>query len=121
MFDLFGERLRVDGLLDVSRAPRLKRFLKAGELEAANEELHATVESLMGFVPGPDFPTFGFIYGRQGIRDAYRTGRGIIRLRAKAGVEETFSYVSTAGGAFLEYLEGKVLPAVDILEKRAKG
>ncbi|MBP7866511.1 MAG: DNA gyrase subunit A [Acidobacteria bacterium] len=48
----------------------------------------ATVEALMGIVPGPDFPTYGFIYGRQGIRDAYRTGRGIIRLRAKAEVEE---------------------------------
>ena len=39
----------------------------------------------------------------------------------KFGVEKQISYISTGGGAFLEYLEGKVLPAVDILEQRAKG
>ncbi len=48
----------------------------------------ATVSELMKFIPGPDFPTYGFIYGRQGIRDAYETGRGIIRLRAKAEIQE---------------------------------
>jgi len=44
---------------------------------------------LMALVPGPDFPTGGFIYGRQGIIDAYKSGRGIIRIRARAEVEET--------------------------------
>ncbi|MCP3923069.1 MAG: DNA gyrase subunit A [Desulfobacterales bacterium] len=39
-------------------------------------------------IPGPDFPTGGFIYGTQGIIDAYNTGRGIIRVRAKLDVEE---------------------------------
>src|SRR5262249_45476085 len=39
-------------------------------------------------VPGPDFPTSGYIYGRAGIREAYTTGRGIITLRAKAHVEK---------------------------------
>ncbi len=48
----------------------------------------ASIEELMRFIPGPDFPTAGFIYGRSGIRDAYRTGRGILRLRARAAVEE---------------------------------
>ena len=43
---------------------------------------------LMQFVPGPDFPTGGIIYGRQGIIDAYHTGRGVIRLRAKTHFEE---------------------------------
>src|SRR5262249_23708925 len=38
--------------------------------------------------PGPDFPTAGFIYGRQGIRAAYETGRGSIQMRARAGIEE---------------------------------
>jgi DNA gyrase subunit A len=38
-------------------------------------------------MPGPDFPTGGFIYGRQGIMDAYTTGRGVVRIRAKAEVE----------------------------------
>ncbi len=49
----------------------------------------ATVEDLMRFVKGPDFPTGGFILGRQGIIDAYRTGRGSIRMRARAEIEET--------------------------------
>ncbi|KAA0891244.1 DNA gyrase subunit A [Oryzomonas rubra] len=44
-------------------------------------------EELLEMVPGPDFPTGATIYGRQGIRDAYATGRGIIQIRAKAHVE----------------------------------
>ena len=42
----------------------------------------------MAVIPGPDFPTYGYIYGRTGIREAYTTGRGIITLRAKAHVEK---------------------------------
>jgi DNA gyrase subunit A len=48
----------------------------------------ATPEDLMKFVTGPDFPTGGFILGRAGIQDAYRTGRGSIKTRAKAVIEE---------------------------------
>jgi DNA gyrase subunit A len=48
----------------------------------------ATVEQLMKVIPGPDFPTRGYIYGRNGIFEAYTTGRGIITLRAKAHVEK---------------------------------
>jgi DNA gyrase subunit A len=44
---------------------------------------------ILEMVPGPDFPTGGFILGRQGIVDAYTTGRGQLRLRAKAGIETT--------------------------------
>jgi DNA gyrase subunit A len=47
----------------------------------------ATVKELMMFVKGPDFPTGGFIMGRQGIRDAYETGRGTITMRARAYIE----------------------------------
>jgi DNA gyrase subunit A len=47
-----------------------------------------SIEELMKVIPGPDFPTSGYIYGRQGIRDAYATGRGILTLRAKAHVEK---------------------------------
>jgi DNA gyrase subunit A len=47
----------------------------------------ATVEDLLKIVPGPDFPTGGFIYGRRGIRDAYETGRGSLMLRAKAAID----------------------------------
>src|SRR5262245_5140083 len=48
----------------------------------------ATVAELMAVIPGPDFPTRGYIYGRNGILEAYTTGRGIITLRAKAHVEK---------------------------------
>lgn len=50
-----------------------------------NPEL--TVEDLIEYVPGPDFPTGGQIVGVSGIRQAYRTGRGKIRVRAKAEIE----------------------------------
>jgi DNA gyrase subunit A len=49
----------------------------------------ATPDDLMRFVKGPDFPTGGLILGRAGIVDAYRTGRGSIRMRARAEIEET--------------------------------
>jgi len=45
------------------------------------------ISELMGIIKGPDFPTAGFIVGTRGIREAYETGRGIIRLRARAFVE----------------------------------
>jgi DNA gyrase subunit A len=46
------------------------------------------VQDLLDFVPGPDFPTGGFILGRKGIYDAYTTGRGIIRLQALTRIRE---------------------------------
>jgi len=46
-----------------------------------------TIEELMKIVPGPDFPTAGKIYGAAGIRSAYTTGRGVIRLRARVDIE----------------------------------
>jgi DNA gyrase subunit A len=45
-------------------------------------------EELVKIVSGPDFPTGGIIYGTQGIRDCYRTGRGIMKVRARVQVEE---------------------------------
>jgi DNA gyrase subunit A len=45
-------------------------------------------DQLMEFIPGPDFPTAGFIHGRRGIVDAYTGGRGIIQMRARAVIEE---------------------------------
>ena len=47
-----------------------------------------TQEALEGLILAPDFPTGGFICGMDGVRDAYRTGRGRIVMRARAGVEE---------------------------------
>ncbi|MFN2608301.1 MAG: DNA gyrase subunit A [Acidimicrobiales bacterium] len=48
----------------------------------------ATPDDLMAFVKGPDFPTGAYILGRAGIMDAYRTGRGSIKMRAKAEIVE---------------------------------
>jgi DNA gyrase subunit A len=44
-------------------------------------------EDLMKIVPGPDFPTGGFIYGREGVKQAYETGRGVMQLRARAAID----------------------------------
>src|SRR5690349_237026 len=46
-----------------------------------------TIDGLMAFIKGPDFPTGGTILGRQGIRDAYETGRGRVRVQARAHIE----------------------------------
>jgi DNA gyrase subunit A len=51
----------------------------------------ASIHDLMLHVKGPDFPTGGFIYGREGIRDAYETGRGRVVMRARADIEQTES------------------------------
>jgi len=51
------------------------------------ENPEITIKELMVHLPGPDFPTGAFIYGREGIRTAYETGRGLIQLRAKALIE----------------------------------
>ena len=68
-----------------------------GEIIDATQHLidhpEATPDDLMQFVKGPDFPTGGLILGKGGIMDAYRTGRGSIRMRAVAEIEE-----STKGG-----------------------
>ncbi|MDW7645170.1 MAG: DNA gyrase subunit A [Desulfuromonadales bacterium] len=60
----------IDGLVAIIDDPRLD------------------TDDLMRLIPGPDFPTAGFIFGLEGIREAYRTGRGIIKMRARALVEK---------------------------------
>jgi len=47
-----------------------------------------SIDGLMEKMPGPDFPTAGIIHGTKGITDAYHTGRGIIRIRARANIEK---------------------------------
>ncbi len=47
----------------------------------------ATIKEVLEMVPGPDFPTGGYIYGRSGIQAAYETGRGQFTMRAKAAIE----------------------------------
>jgi DNA gyrase subunit A len=48
-----------------------------------------SVEELMQLIPGPDFPTAGLIYGTEGIREAYHSGRGLITMRARALIEHS--------------------------------
>ncbi|MEC8192238.1 MAG: DNA gyrase subunit A [Myxococcota bacterium] len=56
-----------------------------------------TVEELIEIIPGPDFPTAGTIYGRSGVFEAYRTGRGRVVMRGRATFEET----ATGGNAII--------------------
>jgi DNA gyrase subunit A len=62
-------------------------------IEVVNAAIHllenpeATTAELMEFVPGPDFPSGGVVMGLDGVRDAYETGRGAIKVRAKASIE----------------------------------
>jgi len=58
-------------------------------IEAHGESADAKFRALLKVIPGPDFPSAGFIVGRQGIFNAYRTGRGAITMRARAKVEES--------------------------------
>ncbi|HEX7547678.1 MAG TPA: DNA gyrase subunit A, partial [Candidatus Methylomirabilis sp.] len=64
----------------------LSEVVDAVVAQLENPEI--TIAELMQSVPGPDFPTAGYIHGRQGILDAYQTGRGLIQVRAKAFVEK---------------------------------
>ncbi|MFF5172374.1 intein-containing DNA gyrase subunit A [Micromonospora sp. NPDC000089] len=57
-------------------------------LENPDADEESTLEALLEIVKGPDFPTYGLIVGQQAIQDAYRTGRGSIRMRAVVEVEE---------------------------------
>lgn len=59
----------IDGILALSKNPDI------------------TIQELMDYIPGPDFPTAGLILGRSGIRKAYETGKGSITLRAKVHIE----------------------------------
>ena len=64
----------------------LREVAKAVELLVDNPE--ATVADLRKAIKGPDFPTAGYIYGREGIKEAYETGRGRVVMRARAQIEE---------------------------------
>jgi DNA gyrase subunit A len=64
----------------------LKETIEAAILLIENPE--TTLKQVMKLVPGPDFPTGGYIYGRQGIEQAYTSGRGSFQVRAKAAIEQ---------------------------------
>lgn len=63
-----------------------------GEIIEATIQLlqhpNTKLADVMKTVPGPDFPTGGFIYGREGIKQAYETGRGVLQLRARAAIDK---------------------------------
>jgi len=56
-------------------------------LNALIKDPEISNDELMTHIPGPDFPTGGIIYGKQGIRDAYRNGKGILRVRGRSLIE----------------------------------
>jgi DNA gyrase subunit A len=64
----------------------LKETIEAAILLVENPE--TPLKQVMKIVPGPDFPTAGYIYGREGIEQAYKTGRGSFQVRAKAAIEQ---------------------------------
>jgi DNA gyrase subunit A len=64
----------------------LREIVEAAILLVENPE--TTLKQVMKIVPGPDFPTAGYIYGREGIQQAYETGRGSFQVRAKAAIEQ---------------------------------
>jgi DNA gyrase subunit A len=64
----------------------LKETIEAAILLVENPE--ATLKQVMKIIPGPDFPTAGYIYGRDGIEQAYKNGRGSFQVRAKAAIEQ---------------------------------
>jgi len=64
----------------------LSEIIEATKAIIDNPDL--TWQDLMQYIPGPDFPTAGIIYGTTGIHAAYETGRGIIRIRARAVIEK---------------------------------
>jgi DNA gyrase subunit A len=64
----------------------LREIVEAAILLVESPE--ATLKQVMKIVPGPDFPTAGYIYGREGIEQAYKTGRGSFQVRAKAAIEQ---------------------------------
>jgi DNA gyrase subunit A len=65
----------------------LRELVDAIALEARNPG--CSLDELLGKMPGPDFPTGAMICGREGIRSAYATGRGLLTVRARADVEES--------------------------------
>jgi len=59
----------------------------ASALKAVLDDPRITVDSLLEYVTAPDFPTGGLVYGMHGVREAYRTGRGIVKVRSKTDIE----------------------------------
>ncbi len=80
------------------------------------EDRSSTIEEIMDIVQGPDFPTGGVILGRRGIEEAYRTGRGKIRVRAKTEIETLPNGKSQIIATELPYMVNKANLIVKIAE-----
>ncbi|MGB5013183.1 MAG: DNA gyrase subunit A, partial [Pyrinomonadaceae bacterium] len=78
-----------------------------------------TLSELIQHIPGPDFPTAGFIYGREEIHRAYETGRGIIQMRARAVVDEIGRGERTKNAVVITELPYQVNKA-KLIEKMAE-
>lgn len=81
------------------------------------EHPDATTDDLMRFVPGPDLPSGGSIVGLEGVRDAYETGRGSFKTRAKVAVEQTTARRTSLVVTELPYMVG----AEKVIEKIKDG
>lgn len=101
----------------------LTEVIAAARHLIANPE--ASVEDLMKLVPGPDLPSGGTIVGLDGIKDAYRTGRGLFRTRAKVTLEKISARKSALMVTELPYLVGpeKVIQKIKdgVLNKKITG
>jgi DNA gyrase subunit A len=81
------------------------------------ENPDASFEDLMRVLPGPDFPTGGYIYGRSGIRDAYKTGRGRLVMRARLATEELRGGRDAIIVTELPYMTNKARLVMEIAEQ----
>jgi len=97
----------------------LGEIVDAIGLQIANPDV--TIDELRKKVKGPDFPTAGLIIGREGIRDAYETGRGSIKMRARVSIEESRQGRQRLVVTELPYMVNKARLAekiVDLVDKQ---
>ena len=86
------------------------------------EHPDATVEEMMEFIKGPDFPTCATIYGRRGIVDAYTTGKGRVMVRSKATIEEEHRRIIVTEIPYMVNKSQMIKSIVDMVkDKRIEG
>ena len=86
------------------------------------ENPDATVEEMMEYIKGPDFPTYATIYGRRGIIDAYTTGKGRVMVRSKATIEEEHRRIIVTEIPYMVNKSQMIKSIVDMVkDKRIEG
>ncbi|MBQ8393262.1 MAG: DNA gyrase subunit A [Clostridia bacterium] len=86
------------------------------------ENPDATVEEMMEYIKGPDFPTYATIYGRKGIIDAYTTGKGRVMVRSKATIEEEHRRIVITEIPYMVNKSQMIKAIVDMVkDKRIEG